>query len=309
MAQPCLPRVHPSLDSLSRSCATSKEGMSARRGSCGPHAHHSLHLIRITREASRGPSPVDATPCLGGCPTRQKRARRHARPAHTFNAPPGYPGGRRYRGQSLPSTLCAAIVRRANLPDHLGFRRTMITESPRRNILEMNRSLFTGLLPAAPLPFFGIWQGMTSAAAECIACSMLSESMSTHHVCVLVTEPPWKEEKPSHPSLRHAHLCPKLLDVFENHVAVPVKGLDAAQQLPVVATVDEHLRGEAMCRCLSLGNKRLPCQLGHPRRPPTPTCELVFTLVVSTERGPVRNNSSSRCSSSSTEGFIVRAGA
>lgn len=32
-----------------------------------------------------------------------------------------------------------------------------MTESPRRNILEMKRSLLIGLLPAEPLPFFGTW--------------------------------------------------------------------------------------------------------------------------------------------------------
>jgi hypothetical protein len=30
--------------------------------------------------------------------------------------------------------------------------------------------------------------------------------------------------------------CPHLLDVLEHHVAVPVKGLDASEQLAVVAT-------------------------------------------------------------------------
>merc|ERR1711908_135422 len=38
---------------------------------------------------------------------------------------------------------------------HLGLRSTRITESPRRNILEMYRSLFTGLAFFAPFPAFG----------------------------------------------------------------------------------------------------------------------------------------------------------
>lgn len=42
------------------------------------------------------------------------------------------------------------------LPLYLGFRSTRITESPRKNILLMNRSLFTGLLPLLPLPVLGI---------------------------------------------------------------------------------------------------------------------------------------------------------
>jgi len=40
---------------------------------------------------------------------------------------------------------------------HLGFLRTMITESPRRNILLMNLSLLTGSAFFFPLPVFGIW--------------------------------------------------------------------------------------------------------------------------------------------------------
>ena len=39
---------------------------------------------------------------------------------------------------------------------HLGFRSTRMQESPRRNILLMKRSLFTGLLPFFPLPDLGI---------------------------------------------------------------------------------------------------------------------------------------------------------
>lgn len=37
-----------------------------------------------------------------------------------------------------------------------GFRRTKITESPRKNIFEMKRSLFTGLTFFFPLPVRGI---------------------------------------------------------------------------------------------------------------------------------------------------------
>jgi hypothetical protein len=39
---------------------------------------------------------------------------------------------------------------------YLGFLSTRITESPRKNILLMKRSLFTGLLPFLPLPDLGI---------------------------------------------------------------------------------------------------------------------------------------------------------
>ena len=36
-------------------------------------------------------------------------------------------------------------------------------------------------------------------------------------------------------------LCPHLLHVLQNHVAVAVKGLDACQQFPVVSARDEDL--------------------------------------------------------------------
>ena len=38
---------------------------------------------------------------------------------------------------------------------YFGFRSTKMTESPRRNILLMNRSLLTGVDPALPLELFG----------------------------------------------------------------------------------------------------------------------------------------------------------
>ena len=43
--------------------------------------------------------------------------------------------------------------------DHLGLRRTRMTESPRRNILLMKRSLFTGVEPFFPFPVLGIYRG------------------------------------------------------------------------------------------------------------------------------------------------------
>ncbi len=41
---------------------------------------------------------------------------------------------------------------------------------------------------------------------------------------------------------RLGHLCPHLLDLLQHHVAVPVEGLHPAQQLLVVAAVDEDLK-------------------------------------------------------------------
>lgn len=46
---------------------------------------------------------------------------------------------------------------------YFGLRSTRMTESPRRNILLMKRSLFTGVLPFLPLPVLGIC-GETSRA-------------------------------------------------------------------------------------------------------------------------------------------------
>lgn len=40
-------------------------------------------------------------------------------------------------------------------------------------------------------------------------------------------------------------LCPHLLDVLENHVAMAVKGLNTRKQLAVVTDRDEHLRVRA----------------------------------------------------------------
>ena len=41
------------------------------------------------------------------------------------------------------------------------------------------------------------------------------------------------------------HLCPHLLHVLQDHVAVPVERLHPAQKLPVVSTVDQHLQQTA----------------------------------------------------------------
>mmetsp|Transcript_34964 Transcript_34964/g.99120 ORF Transcript_34964/g.99120 Transcript_34964/m.99120 type:complete len:239 (-) Transcript_34964:70-786(-) len=107
-----------------------------------------------------------------------------------------------------------------DVQDYLGLRRTRMTESPRRNILLMNRSLLTGVEPFLPLPVLGI----------------------SVHISFTFSR--------------------------------------------------------TMLQCLSKAftrpsNFRLFLQLIR-------TCELVFTLVVSTESGPVRNSSSSFFSLSST---------
>jgi len=39
-----------------------------------------------------------------------------------------------------------------------------------------------------------------------------------------------------------SHLCPHLLDILKNHVAVPVKCLYSAKELSIVSAVDEDLQ-------------------------------------------------------------------
>ena len=48
------------------------------------------------------------------------------------------------------------------------------------------------------------------------------------------------------------HLCPHLLYVLQDHVAVPVKGLYPAQELPVVSTIDQYLQQTVQTGCISL---------------------------------------------------------
>mmetsp|Transcript_1401 Transcript_1401/g.4173 ORF Transcript_1401/g.4173 Transcript_1401/m.4173 type:complete len:211 (+) Transcript_1401:171-803(+) len=84
-------------------------------------------------------------------------------------------------------------------------------------------------------------------------------------------------------------------------------GLEAFFPFPVLGT-SVHISltfSRIMLQCLSnaftrASSFRLFLQL-------ISTCELLFTLVVSTERGPVRNSSSSFFSSSSTVGFFASA--
>ena len=105
---------------------------------------------------------------------------------------------------------------------YFGFRRTRITESPRRNILLMKRSLFTGCA-RFPLPDFGI---------------SVQNSLTFSNI---------------------------MLQCLSNALTLPNNFLLFRQLIK--------------------------------------TCELVFTAVVRTDRGPVRKSSSSRFSSSSTDIF------
>lgn len=96
----------------------------------------------------------------------------------------------------------------------LGLRSTMITESPRRKSLLIKRSRLTGCLAFTPLPVLG-----TCCRARVRVCVCVC--VCVHHL--------------------QAYLCPHLFDVFKDHVAMAIKGLDAPQQLAVVAAADQYL--------------------------------------------------------------------
>ena len=102
----------------------------------------------------------------------------------------------------------------------------------------MKRSLFTGLDAFAPLPVFGICRAAAAAAANTFPkdikqsnrpsfplisrCprrpSCIHASAQIHHVA----------RQGSGPAARPPHLGPKLLDVLQHHIAVPVERLHAA---------------------------------------------------------------------------------
>lgn len=79
-----------------------------------------------------------------------------------------------------------------------------MTESPRRNILLMNRSLLAGVAFFFPLPF------CTVSVQTCGL--VLGEKAIVY-----------------------------LAHILKDHVKVAIKGLDAGQKFPVIATGDEHL--------------------------------------------------------------------
>ena len=72
--------------------------------------------------------------------------------AYTYTAPRrAGPGRLPARRGARARPVCSARDARA----HFGFRSTMMTLSPRRNILEMKRSLLTGFALRLPFPVFG----------------------------------------------------------------------------------------------------------------------------------------------------------
>ena len=127
---------------------------------------------------------------------------------------------------------------------HLGFLRTIITESPRRNILLMNRSLLTGRAFFFPFPVFGTW----------------AETQSINEVLAWY----WKKEMEKIKELFiwcRTNLCPHLSNIFQYHVAVAIKCSHAAQKLFVVPAVDKHLFGAKKSNICHQQSKTLQIQL------------------------------------------------
>jgi hypothetical protein len=112
-------------------------------------------------------------------------------------------------------------------PPHLGFLRTMITESPRRNILLMNLSLLTGWAFFLPFPVFGTYREET-------------QIISSRYYRQVWNRILHREAKSFHGKY---YLSPHFPDIFKNHVAVPIEGSDTTQQLSVIPTINQHLLG------------------------------------------------------------------
>jgi hypothetical protein len=115
--------------------------------------------------------------------------------------------------------------------------------------LLMKRSLFTGRPPLAPRPRLGTCAQAGGAPASSQSERRGAGAGCAEGVCVQHTQAARHHLRRAAPGRTRArtHLCPHLLDVFQDHVAVPVKCLDAAQQLVVVAAVDEHLGIGGVC--------------------------------------------------------------
>ena len=95
-----------------------------------------------------------------------------------------------------------------------GFLKTKMTESPRRNIFEMNRSLLTGFTFFFPFPVRG-----TSVH---ISFTLKSKKMQS------VTDIPFNRSAQALLPLQH-------------HVAMTIERLHATQQFLIVSAIDQHL--------------------------------------------------------------------
>lgn len=113
-----------------------------------------------------------------------------------------------------PPMLLQALLVCANLlfaRDHLGFLSTMMTESPRRNILLMNLSLLTGREPFLPLPVLGICRhGHVGLEKQSLAQVRAAERRHRKHRSSSASN----ERLPGPGGSVVAYLCPHLLDVF-----------------------------------------------------------------------------------------------
>lgn len=97
-----------------------------------------------------------------------------------------------------------------------------MTESPRNNLYRKERQ------PLVNIPFIYICKRKPKKRGT-------TENVHLANKTVLVDRPALL------PARQLGRLGPHLLDVFEHHVAVPVKCFHASQQLPVVADRDEDL--------------------------------------------------------------------
>lgn len=100
-----------------------------------------------------------------------------------------------------------------------------MTESPRRNILLMNLSLFTGRAFFLPLPVFG-------TCSEQNGCQWTQQYKTRQGNGAFNG---WDV-------VATTYLSPHLPDVLKNHVAMTIKCPHATKQLLVVPAVDKHLR-------------------------------------------------------------------
>ena len=98
------------------------------------------------------------------------------------------------------------------LPAAKGFLRTRMTESPRKNILLINLSLLTGLAFFLPVKIQKI----------VIANNSNPLFIVLTFACL-------------------GHFGPHLLDTLQNHVAMPVKSFNSAEEFLVVSAIDQNL--------------------------------------------------------------------
>lgn len=118
---------------------------------------------------------------------------------------------------------------------YLGFLNTRMTESPLKNSLLINLSLFTGLAPFLPLPVLGTCSTAHMLSGRTAKCDQVADSVN------MGLQKTASCAQPNTGCSGH-HLCPHLFHILEYHVAVSVERLDSPQQLSVVPAVDQYLR-------------------------------------------------------------------